>query len=370
MTAKPRVLFVGRTRYRLPLPPSLERKWSALGGELDYRVLASAAGAETRSAGRFELVPPLRPRVLDGAVFYLRLPFRIRRAIKRFAPDVVIAEDPHVAAAALLARGRAGRPAVVAEVHGNWRLATRLHGSPARRLVSPFADAIDRIALRRADAVRALSPYTASLVEDVRGEPPAAQFPTYSDLSTFERPRQPLPDRPGALFVGVLELYKGIDTLAAAWPRVARELPDARLVVVGRGSRRRLVEQLGVEHVDEVAPVEVARLLDESWVLVLPSRFEGLGRVVVESFARGRGVVASRAGGILDLVEDGVEGVLVDPETPADLASALVRVLSDRQLAERLAAAAGRRYETWRSTPEEFATRVRELVDTTLRSRQ
>ena len=75
-------------------------------------------------------------------------------------------------------------------------------------------------------------------------------------------------------------------------------------------------------------------------MLVLPSRSEGLGRVVVEAFCRGRGVVGTRVGGIPDLVEDGETGLLVPPEDAAALADALVRVLSDRALAERLGAAA------------------------------
>jgi len=79
----------------------------------------------------------------------------------------------------------------------------------------------------------------------------------------------------------------------------------------------------------------VAAAMDEGSVLVLPSRSEGLGRVVIEAFARGRGVIASNVGGIPDLVREGEEGMLVDPADPGALADALVRVLGDRALAER-----------------------------------
>ena len=106
--------------------------------------------------------------------------------------------------------------------------------------------------------------------------------------------------------------------------------------------------------------------LDGSTCLVLPSRSEGLGLVVIESFARGRCVVASRVGGIADVVEDGVQGVLVEPGDVDALADALARVLSDRALAERLGAAARGRYRVWHSTPDEYAARVRLLVDRTL----
>jgi glycosyltransferase involved in cell wall biosynthesis len=372
--SKPRVLFVGRTRYRLPLPPWLAKKWDALEQELDYRVLASAAD-RAASAGRFQLVPPRGPRPLEGALFYLLLPLRIRRALRRFRPDAVIAEDPHTGAAALVARAGLGdpRPRVIVEVHGNWRFATRLYGSRVRKLLAPLVDTVDRAALRRADAVRALSRYTAGIVEEERGAPATASFPAYIDLSTFtEHPVQPLPERPTALFVGILEPYKNIDGLASAWPAVARALPDARLLIVGKGSRRALVERLRselpdqVEYVPELAPRDVAARMDQATVVVLPSRDEGLPRVVIESFARGRGLVGSRAGGIVDLVQDGREGLLVDPEDVVGLADALARVLSDRGLAERLGAAAEERYGAWHTTPEEFAARVRALVDAAL----
>jgi glycogen(starch) synthase len=172
--------------------------------------------------------------------------------------------------------------------------------------------------------------------------------------------------------VGVLETYKNVDVLAAAWRRAAPEVPEARLVVVGRGSRAATVERLAaelsgrVEHLAELPPEGVARRLDEATVLVLPSRFEGLGRVVIEAFARGRGVVASRAGGILDLVEDGREGLLVEVDDVEGLASALVRVLSDRLLAERLGAAAHRRFGGWNQSAEQWAERMRALVDAAL----
>ena len=102
-------------------------------------------------------------------------------------------------------------------------------------------------------------------------------------------------------------------------------------------------------------------------MLVLPSRSEGLGRVLVEAMARGRGIVASRVGGIPDVARDGREALLVTPGDVDELAAALVRALSDRPLAERLGEAAFARYQEWHTTPAEYAARVRSLVDASLR---
>jgi glycosyltransferase involved in cell wall biosynthesis len=112
-----------------------------------------------------------------------------------------------------------------------------------------------------------------------------------------------------------------------------------------------------------LAPKQVAAAMDAAWILVLPSRSEGMGRVLVEAFCRGRGVVGTRAGSIPNLVTDEDSGLLVVPENPEALADALVRVLSDRALAERLGHGARASAAPWLQTPEEYARRMRELVD-------
>ena len=226
---------------------------------------------------------------------------------------------------------------MIVELHGDWRTATRLYGSPLRRGLSPVADAVGAFGLRRADAVRTVSTYTSDLVREV-GVEPAREFAAFMDLELFlERPPAPLPERPAALFVGVLELYKNVDGLARAWRLAAPRVPGAQLRIVGRGTQREVVEQLvrdlpeQTTWVERLTQAEVAAALDDATCLVLPSRSEGLGRVLVESFLRGRPAVAMGIGGITDVVTDDVDGLLV--QSDEQLADALVRVLTDRPLA-------------------------------------
>jgi glycosyltransferase involved in cell wall biosynthesis len=360
------VLLVGRTRYRLPLSPSLAQKFDALAVELDVRVLGSAAPGSPTTDGTFTLVPRFRPRRLDGLAFWLGLPIRVARLLKDLRPDAVICQTAYEAACVLVARRIARLPArIVVEVHGDWRTSTRLYGSPARRLVARAADRVAAASLRRADAVRTVSPFTSGLVRDL-GIQPAGEFPAFMDLVPFTGAPGPLPERPVALFVGVLEAYKNVDGLAEAWRLAASRMPGALLHIVGKGSRADVAEALAREssvHWDvELIPRDVAAAIDDAWVLVLPSRSEGMGRVLVEAFCRGRGVIGTRAGSIPDLVEDGVSGVLVEPDDPAALADAIVRVLSDRRLAERLGAGSHAAAGRWLQTPDEYARRIRELV--------
>ncbi len=365
---KPRLLMVGRTRYRLPLDGSLALKFDALAERFDVRVLATGVEGAPRRDATFELAGPWRPHALDGALHFLTLPFRTARELRRSRPHAVLVQGAHETWLVLVGRALARRrPAVILDVHGDWRSSTRLYGSPARRLLNPVADRIAVSALRRADAVRTISDYTTGLVRSL-GVAPAAVFPAFMDLEPFLGPVAPLPDPPRALFVGVLEHYKGIEELAEAWRLAAPRLPGVTLHLVGKGSRRAVVDGLvhdlpAQAEWTEALPTEgVARALDAATALVLPSRSEGMGRVLVEAFCRGRPAVASSVGGIVDLVHDGENGLLVPPQDPQALADALVRLLSDPAQAGRLAGGARAGVEPWLATPDEYAARLEALV--------
>ena len=360
---RPRVLFVSR-RVRLPLPPSLARKWDAVGRELDFRVLAGGNGHDER----FHLARKLP--ALDGPAFFAVLPVRIARELREFRPHAVLAQGAHEAAAALAARRLARvETAVIADLHGDWRAPTRLYGSRLRAALNPVADRVALTGLRNADGIRTVTGYTTSLVREL-GLEPADEFPAFMDFDSFlQEPPRPLPGRPQALFVGVLERYKNVDGLADAWRRAAPRVPEARLRLVGAGTLQPVVEQLvrdlpgQTSSEERLSQPEVSGALDDSTFLVLPSRSEGMGRVIVEAFCRARPVVASRVGGIPDLVEDGRNGLLVEPGDTEALAGVLVRMLTDRELAQRLAKAAHASADLWTSSPEEFASRVRALVE-------
>jgi starch synthase len=88
-----------------------------------------------------------------------------------------------------------------------------------------------------------------------------------------------------------------------------------------------------------------------------------MGRVIVEAFCRGRPVVGTASGGIPDLVEDGVTGILVPPDDVVALSRALISVLGDQSRAEALGRAAHAASDAWTATPAEFAKRMLALVE-------
>jgi glycosyltransferase involved in cell wall biosynthesis len=208
------------------------------------------------------------------------------------------------------------------------------------------------------------------LVREAGYTGPVDRFLAYSDFAAFlDAEPAPMPDDPVALFVGVLEPSKGVDILLDAFAEVLRRVPTSELWIVGDGPQRselgRQVDRLGIETAVRLfgarPRTDLPGLFDEARVLVLPSRSEGLGRVIVEAMARGRPVVASRVGGVVELVEDGVTGLLVPPEDPAGLAEALVRPLADRELAGRMGIKARHQAEA-RDPSREFADGIARLA--------
>lgn len=142
---------------------------------------------------------------------------------------------------------------------------------------------------------------------------------------------------------------KGIFDLVAAFAEVQRSFPGCHLVFAGDGPLRvalaERIAELGLQdcvtmlgHVDPVAPFLQA--LD---VFVLPSHNEGMGRVVVEAMASGLPIVATRIGGLPDLVEEGVNGHLAAPKQPQELAQALLKLLPHRELCQQMGQASLRR---------------------------
>lgn len=151
--------------------------------------------------------------------------------------------------------------------------------------------------------------------------------------------------------VAALAPHKGQRHLVAAAARVIRELPDVRFLIVGEGELHdalaRQIKDLGLDrHVFLTGFRSDALGLIKSFDLfAMSSVTEGLGSAILEAMALGRPVVATRAGGIPEAVDDGVTGALVPPNDAAALAKAIVTLMRDRPLRERFGAAGRERVE-------------------------
>jgi glycosyltransferase involved in cell wall biosynthesis len=154
-----------------------------------------------------------------------------------------------------------------------------------------------------------------------------------------------LPSEPYLLFVGSLLPQKGIWPLLAAYRRLRAPAPP--LVLVGPSSYKSPTTfPPGVIAAGPASHAAVLAAWERAILGVVPSvGAEGFGNVVTEAMSRGRAVVASRLGGIVDIIVDGESGLLVPPSDDVALAAAIQRLLDDAELRERLGAAARTRVE-------------------------
>lgn len=264
---------------------------------------------------------------------------RVRGELRSFAPDVVHAHEPLTPSVSMFAL-RAGVAPVVATFHS---------GAERSLLFDVAAPVLRRLAERIAVRVavsRAAAGFAARRVGDgIR------VVPNGIDLERFANAHPaPLPPGRRVLFVGRLDERKGFPTAVEAFSLLAARAPDVRLVAVGDGPDARAVED--VPHAIRQRIVLVGRVPNEALhaylaaadLLVAPSvGGESFGVVLLEAMAAGLPVVASAIPGYDEVVEHGVDGLLVPPRRPQALAAAIERVLSDRRLAEDLGRAGRRR---------------------------
>jgi glycosyltransferase involved in cell wall biosynthesis len=249
-------------------------------------------------------------------------------AARRLRPDVIHAHWWFPAGVAAAAASAASGVPWVLTLHGSdVYLAGRPRWAPPARAV-----------LGRAGAVVAVSTALAAEAAQVLGVPVSrigvAPMPVPVPAPALLATPMPFAPPLRLVFVGRLVLEKGLDVLLGAVALLVERGIDVQLVVVGSGpleaklraqaARARLGDH--VSWVGAVSPSEVGRYLVAAHALVAPSRREGLGMVALEALAHGRPVVASRVGGLVEVVRDGADGLLVDPGDEGVLADALMRL--------------------------------------------
>ena len=171
------------------------------------------------------------------------------------------------------------------------------------------------------------------------------------------------------LFLGRLEPMKGVDDLIEAFGEVLSKHPHATLRIVGDGSERHRLESLargmrGVTFVGAIPHDHVAKEYASAEIFCGLSISEALGNVFLEAQAAGCAVVGTAVGGIPDIIQDGVSGMLVPPEDPMAAAEVLLQLLDDADLRARLAQAgrANAAAYDWNGIAERYAAIYTELL--------
>src|SRR5216110_1895241 len=284
-----------------------------------------------RAAEGLDLIP-LAPRTEVD----LTAAWRFSRLVRRLKPDVIHAHDPHAVAMASLALSfgagathQAGGPALVASRRVDFHLKGNSFSRWKHRQVVCFIAA--------SEAIRRM------LVAD--GVPAERTVTVHEGIDVGHVVSQPLVDVHQAFFlphgapvvgnIAALVPHKGQRHLIEAAHIVVQKLPDVRFVILGEGELRDALERLIKEYRLEkhvLLPgfrTDVLGCVKSFDLFVMSSVTEGLGTSLLDAMACARPIVATRAGGIPEIVEDGVSGLLVPPRDHAAMAAAIVRLLKD-----------------------------------------
>lgn len=264
---------------------------------------------------------------------------RLARLARRLRPDLLHAHTPRAHTLALLACRLAGRPPVVVTRRVDFSI--RRHPGPFKGW--KYGPAVARIvaiseAIRRVLVADGVDPGRIAVVPSGI-DPARLEAASPGDLrASFGIP-------PGAPVVGTIAHFadhKDHATLVAAIPAVRRAVPAAVFLLVGDGDLRPSIEaqarSLGVSEAVRFAGFrsDVPAILALLDVLAVPSKEEGLGTGILDALAMGKPVAATSAGGIPEIIEGGVHGLLSPPRDPAALAANVAALLADPARARAL----------------------------------
>ncbi len=285
-----------------------------------------------RAAEGLELVPLAPKSEMDFTAAW-----RLNRVIKRLKPDVIHAHDAHGVAMAGLAlslgasSARGGEPPLVVSRRVDFHLRSNSFSRWKHRQVDCFIAA--------SEAIRQM------LVAD--GVPEERTVTVHEGIDVEHVAASPLVDVHQAFFlphgapivgnVAALVPHKGQRHLIEAAHIVVQKLPDVRFVILGEGELRDALERAVREYRLEkhvFLPgfrTDVLGCIKSFDLFVMSSVTEGLGTSLLDAMACSRAIVASRTGGIPEVVEDGVTGLLVPPRDHAALADAIIELVGDRQ---------------------------------------
>ena len=302
--------------------------------------------------------PGLRPEIFR----------RLRKLFRVLQPDVVHTHQIGALCYAGPSARRFGVPVVVHTEHGK-NYASRRRTRWLGRLAGRYAQRFFCVSRDIAEELRACRIVPKTKIAVAPNGIDIAQFRDPAARTDVRRELGIPQSAPVIGALGRLTEIKRHDLLIRAFARLKLRSPDARLLLVGDGPRRSELEQLAAELLPpdcvhflgyQSAPGRCLQAMD---VLAMSSRSEGMPLAVLEAWAAGVPVAASRVGGVPELIADELTGLLTEFGDVEGLANALERLLSDRTLAQRIRDAAGKRVELHYSLSQMAANYQREYEE-------
>lgn len=221
------------------------------------------------------------------------------------------------------------------------------HGPDILNLSGVFWDKIRRFVIKQANLVTVISPLFIKNLIDLYPPVKDKIFSISMGIDAnlfFFQPHRNNNKEPKLLFVGRLSPVKGVNYLIRALPGVLEKFSKVRLEIIGYGAQEKelkaLVKNLSLENkITFIGPVpnrELPKYYQHSFCYILPSIVEGLPVAIMEAMACGCPVIATSVGGVRDLIENNVTGLLISPKSVDEISQSVIRLLSDKILRENI----------------------------------
>jgi len=354
----PTVLYISPGPTYDPRSPDYQQFWHALSQRYEGHILTTAPRNETVTLGRFVLhAMESRNTPLDSLRFvFFCLAKSIGLRNRHGRVDLVTTYDPLKTGLIGLMVARVHRARFAPQVRGVytseavWIDQGNSIGNRVKRRLVP---AIMRFVLRRADGVKLLFNEQLAPFREILAGKVIEAFPSSVSTEAFKS----IGEEKQVLFVGFPFRLKGTDLLIQAFKSVAPRYPDWTLKILAWAPdplelEAAIGEHPQIHHHPPVKHSEMPEHIGRCAILVLPSRSEAMGRVLVEAMAAEKPRIGSRVDGIPTVINDGVDGYLVRPGDVDDLAQKLDTLMGNPELRRSMGRAGKARI------PVEFAQEV------------
>ena len=340
---KPKVLFFSTTSYAEPIPESINKKFEVLGKLATIKIFAYKANNSENhvSSSIFHLFKRPKNRFIRYIKTIFITIFIMRKHFSR--ADIVVVQDPILSLLVLLSiRFVSKKPKLVIESHGDFIETITLEKNLFfPKLYKFLLKIIASYTLNRADCLRVISSSTRQQVESFTQNKLIVEFPAWIDLKNFLDVDYN-PEKSTVLFLGSISDRKNPLLILRSLNNLRKDT-IFYLTLIGPHINKEYLNMLDQyitnNNLDEFVTIKkeieqagVIDFLSSSSLLILPSKSEGLGRVVLEAQAVGCPVLVSDSGGMKDFIEDTKTGFIFKNNDVIDLSEKIELILNDKQL--------------------------------------
>lgn len=344
--SKINVIFLSPGPIYNPTCPLVQSKYAALSQFMRGYILTTADNDEEIRMGEFRYISKSRKKIIYIRYLFFCL-IKAYKINKKETVDCIITYDP-------LKTGLVGcflrkilKAKLVVEVNGVYTSKTAWSGN-SEGLITVIkkhcASMVMRYVFRSSDGIKLLFPSQIKKFTSIVQNKKITVFPDWVPTSFFVD----LCEKKEVLLIGFPFLIKGVDILIESFKLIAPKFPDWELKILGWYPNSTVLDAAiaGHSQISHYPPVpysEIPYHIGKCGLFVLPSRTEAMGRVLLEAAAAGKPRIGSNVDGIPTVINDGVDGFLVEPENVEQLAEKMSLLMANAQLRKKFGVAAKKR---------------------------